>query len=157
MIEINAIYGGPAISKTERVSAANVMFSIIDEMPDATSGQCVTAFYERLRDDEDYVKAALIHLGYSTFYNIRRNSPAAQKKATKRAAQIRQTATKLAGAIRSAILLETVMPNGKPLAECTGKECAKFGGWLSKIAAKIRPADKVGAVLSEVQVRKLFA
>jgi hypothetical protein len=54
------------------------------------------------------------------------------------------------------VLLELVQPNGKPLRDCTGKECAKAGGWLSKIAAKIKPTQKVGDALSEKEVRALF-
>ena len=49
-----------------------------------------------------------------------------------------------------------IMPNGKPLRECTGKDCAKAGGWLSKLAKKVKPNQKVGDVLSEAQVKRLF-
>ena len=52
-------------------------------------------------------------------------------------------------------LLDLSMPNGKPLRDCTGSDCKKFGGWLGKIAAKVGARQKVGSVLSEAQVRKL--
>ena len=55
------------------------------------------------------------------------------------------------------VLLDmTILPNGKPLRDCTGKDCAKAGGWLGRIAAKIKPGDIVGAVLSEAEIKKLF-
>ena len=53
-------------------------------------------------------------------------------------------------------LLDFVMPNGKPLRSSTGKECADAGGWFAKIAKAVKPNQKVGAVLDEAQVRKLF-
>jgi hypothetical protein len=54
------------------------------------------------------------------------------------------------------VLLDMVMPSGKALRDSTGKDCAKAGGWLAKIAKAIKPSDVVGKVLSEAQIRKMF-
>jgi hypothetical protein len=54
------------IGKTEKV-----MVGLIDEKPNATDEELVSAFYERLRDDEDYIQAALKYLAYKTLNNIR--------------------------------------------------------------------------------------
>lgn len=56
----------------------------------------------------------------------------------------------------SLVLLDFILPNGKQLRDSTGKDCAKAGGWLIKIAKAVKPAQKVGEVLSEADVRKLF-
>jgi hypothetical protein len=44
--------------------------------------------------------------------------------------------------------------------DCTGEDCAKLGpamgAWLSRIAAEVKPRQKVGDVLSEDRVRELF-
>jgi len=58
-------------------------------------------------------------------------------------------------------LLDLIMPNGKMLRNCTGKECkqlsTKTSTWLAKIATKVKPTELVGAVLSEVQVHNLWS
>lgn len=54
------------------------------------------------------------------------------------------------------LLLDLVLPNGKALRDSTGNECAKAGGWFTKIASRIPPGKKVGKVLSEDQLRSLW-
>lgn len=51
------------------------------------------------------------------------------------------------------LLLEAIMPNGKPLRECTGRECRSMGGWLSEIGSKLKPSEVVGHKFSEDQVQ----
>ena len=54
------------------------------------------------------------------------------------------------------ILFDLIMPNGKKLPQCTGAECRTFGGWFTKLADKVPAKKKVGNVLSEGEVRKLY-
>ena len=58
--------------------------------------------------------------------------------------------------IKTIVLLELILPNGKALRDCTGKECAEAGGLFAKIASKVKPTEIVGVVLSEAEVRKLY-
>jgi hypothetical protein len=57
-------------------------------------------------------------------------------------------------------LLDMMMPNGKPLRQCTGLECARFsskiGAWLLRISKQIKPTDIVGDVMTEKQLRQLY-
>lgn len=52
-------------------------------------------------------------------------------------------------------LLDFIMPSGKTLRDSTGADCAKAGGWFTKIAGAVGARQRVGNVLSEEQVRKL--
>jgi hypothetical protein len=54
------------------------------------------------------------------------------------------------------VLLDLVMPNGKVLFDCTGRDCQHFGGWFVAIAKKVPPKAKVGDTLSEQQVFNLW-
>lgn len=58
------------------------------------------------------------------------------------------------------LLLDWIMPNGKPIGDCTGDEIRKFGRkvapWLTKIAARVKPAEIVRDVLTEADVRKMW-
>lgn len=53
-------------------------------------------------------------------------------------------------------LLEMVMPNGKPLGECTGADCVQLGGWFAKIGQRIQANQKIKDALSDKQVAKLL-
>lgn len=80
-------------------------------------------------------------------------------RATVRARAVEQTKTAIVEKIKTEariMLLDLTMANGKALRDCTGAECAKAGGWLSAVAAKVKPGQKVGAALSEADVRKLW-
>jgi hypothetical protein len=58
------------------------------------------------------------------------------------------------------ILLDWVLPNGKALRDCTGRECkqmsGKVGSWLQKISDRVKPTELVGSILQESDVRKLL-
>jgi hypothetical protein len=49
------------------------------------------------------------------------------------------------------------MPNGKALRDCTGRECDHFGGWFKRLATKVGPDKRVGDVLTEADVRAIYA
>jgi hypothetical protein len=55
------------------------------------------------------------------------------------------------------VLLDFVLPNGKKLRDCTGRECAAAGGWLLKVANHVGADAIVGDKLSETQLAKIFA
>jgi hypothetical protein len=54
------------------------------------------------------------------------------------------------------VLLDYMLPNGNMLRDSTFGECAEVGGWLSRLARKGQPGEKVGAVLSEDEVRAVW-
>ena len=55
------------------------------------------------------------------------------------------------------VLLDYVLPNGKMLRDSTFGECAEAGGWLTRLSKRGQAGDKVGAVLSEQDVRAIRA
>jgi hypothetical protein len=60
--------------------------------------------------------------------------------------------------IKTLALLDLVQPNGKKLRDCTGADVrafeAQMPSWFKAIAAKVKPEEIVGEVLSEAEVRK---
>jgi hypothetical protein len=58
------------------------------------------------------------------------------------------------------VLLDWILPNGKALRDCSGRECKEMSGrvgkWLGQIARRVKPREIVGDVLQEADVRKLF-
>lgn len=89
-------------------------------------------------------------------------TPRAERKAEKE-----KTAAAMKGKVEEAIkqkaqliLLDWVLPNGKALRDCTGRDCRQMsrtvGTWLQKVADRVKPTETVGSVLQESDVRKLF-
>jgi hypothetical protein len=54
------------------------------------------------------------------------------------------------------VLLDMIMPNNKPLRDCTGAECAAVGGWLAMVAARMAPSQIVGKVFEENDIRAML-
>jgi hypothetical protein len=54
------------------------------------------------------------------------------------------------------ILLDLILPNGKALRHCTGRDCRKAGGWYTLIANKIKPNEVVGNKFNEPAMRELW-
>lgn len=58
------------------------------------------------------------------------------------------------------MLMDLMMPNGRRLRNCTGRECTKLGSsvgrWLSLIGKSIEPTQRVGEALSEDKLHELY-
>lgn len=160
MIQLNAIYGGPAIGKTEKVNPVQVMVSLIDEMPDAKQDALVDAFYERLRDDEDYIKAALRYLAYNSLNNItntqRRNGPGARKRQEAARTAAAEMTAQMVEKIKRAAVLDLLLPNGKTARESTFADCKKAGGMWLKIGAMGKPQEIVGQKITDKQANAIW-
>lgn len=78
----------------------------------------------------------------------------------KTAAELKQRVEKAIEQKAQIILLDWVLPNGKALRDCTGRDCKQMsgqvGGWLRKISDRVKPTELVGKVLQEADVRKLY-
>lgn len=151
-MELNqGIYGAKRQS-WERNNARGLLIQIVEDNPDTDdetlfhifSAQCAPYFPEIVR--------------YWFANNLRALRPRApisagptvDRAVAKQAAQaVRARATKL-------VLLDFKLPNGKMLRDCTFSECAKAGGWLSKLSTKGQPGEIVGAVLTEKEVRAVW-
>lgn len=83
-----------------------------------------------------------------------------QAEREKTTAVLKERVEKTIEAKAQIMLLDWVLPNGKPLRDCTGRDCKQMsgmvGGWLQKIAQRVKPTQKVGDILKEDDVRKLF-
>jgi hypothetical protein len=88
----------------------------------------------------------------------RKQAAAAERE--KITAELTQKVEKVIEQKAQIILLDWVLPNGKALRDCTGRECkqmsGKVGTWLGEIAKRVKPTEVVGKVLQEADVRKLL-
>ncbi|MCX5495412.1 hypothetical protein OSH11_11900 [Kaistia dalseonensis] len=59
--------------------------------------------------------------------------------------------------IRSVILLDLVLPNGKALRDCTGAECIKAGGFFEAVGKSIKGSQVVDKHLTEADLQNIKA
>ena len=136
------------------VNPRELLRRIIDGKPKADEAKWRESFWKEIEDDKDYLQAIVEYwldnnLRSLSDPKLARRTHGLQKQA------ISSVKATVAQRIRTT-LLELKMPNGKTLGNCTGMECAKFGGWLTEVGNVVPASTKVADHLSEDEVRKLW-
>lgn len=152
--------------RQERENPLGLFISVIRDNPQADQslhrrnlrGLLLSPGYE---DFLDAVVDEWQRIKYSTAY--RAALPPTTKEIKERSARRNEAAAREEGAVKRAKaliggrLLDFVMPNGKPLRNCTGAECTQAGGFFSKIGKRVGPDSIVGDVLSEIDIAAMAA
>ncbi|MGP0085785.1 MAG: hypothetical protein ACLP0B_19490 [Steroidobacteraceae bacterium] len=136
-----------------------VIGSLRTEHPSAGDTRLVELLIDRLQSDQAALVAAARYLISTIIVPARAGLDAQLQKRTappeqkaRERAQVRTAASAVAARV---LLLNLVMPNGKPMRACSGEEMAGFGAGYARIAEKVGNA-LVGAVLDERQVQALM-
>lgn len=157
MIDIQAVYAGPMIHKTEKFNPTEVLVRLIDENPGASRDVVERLFIAEIEEDRDYRTPVLKYFFFNAWMGLH---PERRQKSRERnmlqKAELKQAAAENIQRIKRAVIIsELMMPNNKKVADCTGIEMAKFGKFGAKIG-KLVQRRKVGAVLSEQQLWKMY-
>jgi hypothetical protein len=151
-------------AKTERhYTAHDLLGEVLRDYPDATDTKRRAVFVSLARDN-DGIATQIIGAWFDRYNSRHRyDSETAQKRRDRREEQQERAqaraveAEKIASTVREMILLDMITPNGKKLRDLTGRECGELGGWFGKLAVKVKATQKVGTVLTEPQLRELWA
>lgn len=142
-----------------------LLTSLIRENPDKTRAEYLVAFEQRLRTpDYDTYLSAAIAKAFSLFFVSAdaaanpESVSAIDKKARDRSASRQADDDEVERLKMQMIsnLLDFLTPIGKPLRNCTGRECGRMQGFFGRVSEAIRADDKVGDVLSNGDLRELF-
>lgn len=157
---------GAKVQSWHHASPRNLLKRLIEENPKADKKALLKLMRAELLSEDgiDYLYAVIEYWFSNNYDSIskppekRRAERVVREKAVAKVAEVvRAKAIKVIEEKAQIMLLDMVkLPTGKTLRESTGKECAKAGGWLSRIAEKVKPGQMVGAALSEDEVRALF-
>lgn len=140
-----------------KASPRDLLKRVMEENARANEQKLQKIFADSVRQDEDYIDAIIEYWFANNYRSLVHKPPqATQAVKAERAARVEVVKKTIKAAATRMVLLEMILPNGKPLKDCTGKDCAKAGGWLAAIAGKVKPAQKVGLVLSEEDIWGLF-
>lgn len=152
------IYG----AKVQSWRAANprdLLKRLIDENPGSDRAGLLSLLRGQLKGDDaqDYLDSIIEYWFSNNYHSL--VGPAALTPET-----VRRESAKLDERVKQAIktaavrmvLMDLVLPNGKELRDCNAKDCKKAGGWLAKVASKLKPGQLVGQALSEKELRSLY-
>lgn len=142
----------------DRTNPRDLLIRVIEENPGAGEAGWLRLFNDAVDNHEDSGAYDKVMRGYWFANNVRSLSPVRKLSPQKRRARAMARTTAVA-AIKERIIsisLDFIMPNGKALRDNTGKDCAQVGGLCAKLVKRVKPNEKVGSVLSEAQLQKLF-
>lgn len=161
MTELNTGTYGAKRQSYRKASPRDLLKRLIEENARYSEKKLQNLFSATVREDEEQLDAIIEYWFANNYRSLVHKPPASPSvkaaKVAERTARVEVAKTIIKANATRMVLLDFVLPNGKPLRDATGKDCAKAGGWLSKIAASVKPGQKVGDVLSEAQVKKIFS
>lgn len=156
---------GAKVQSWKSANPRDLLRQIIEENRGADQPALLIMTRERLlaSDAIEHLEAVIEYWFANNYRSLVSEKPApavkAKTKAVK-AAAVAAVKTKVKERIvaeAQAMLLDIVtLPSGKSLRDSTGKDCAKAGGWLSRIAEKVGANQRVGKALSEAEVRQVW-
>lgn len=148
---------GAKVQSWRKDNPRNLLKRMIEESPKKSKDKLLREFNDYVRSPAgmEYLDA-IIEYWFSNNWHSLAEKPDIKGAAAAREARTAQFKSTIKTRAVEMVFLDFNMPNGKALRDCTGAECKRAGGWFAKIAAKIKPAEKVGNVLSEQDLRNLF-
>jgi hypothetical protein len=141
---------GASTAKTLEPDIYEVLREIMDDHPKANKSRLRKLYVDAVKNDPDLNDAFI----EAFFENVLAVLTRARSKSKKRKRMMREEKQKQQAKHIDRFVMSYVMPNGKPLKECTFGEVATFGARFSKLSAMGKPDEIVGQVLSQKQVRE---
>jgi hypothetical protein len=74
---------------------------------------------------------------------------------SQKAKDVAQAKETIKAVIRKILLLDTIMPNGKPLRECAKEDLSGLRGDIAKIEAQMKPGQIVGNVFTDDDLKTI--
>ena len=158
---------GTTGAKRQSWHAANprdLLKQLVERHPNWNKERLLREFTDNVVDNRKYMDAIIEYWFANNYHSLveRPPQPSAHKARKERSVGALTMEIEAAVERKAEIkLLEMIMPNGKPLRDCTGGECiklsSKIGGWLLRISKRVSKNQTVGEALNETQVRELYS
>lgn len=156
-LEINRGTHGAKRASFQKTSYRDIALKLLLANPDEEVEDIAEEFVVALLADRDALTSLAIYgLANVKASIVRPVAPVTRRSvAPTRERVIEREATKITKRIVEN-LLDFPMPGGKTLAQSTGAECTKAGGWLVKVGKRVGPRGIVGDMLSNAELKKLL-
>lgn len=135
----------------DKVHYRDLALRLCEENPGESIENLAELFLDQLKRYPAYMHSIAIYVMANTRASLvpRTGSSGSDLGVEKRV--IRKVASKVMNK-----LMSLQLPSGKTLAESTGEECIRLGGWFGNIGRCIGAKDIVGEKLSEGDLEKLW-
>lgn len=132
----------------------SILIKLIAENPHETMQDeeaILELLWEAVKGDEEQLRSICDYWGTNNYRSIVYKADP-QKRLARREA-IEREKKSIASRI---ILMDWQTPSGKLLRDCTKQDCKRVGGWLVRVADKMKPRQTVGQAFSEKQLKALL-
>ena len=153
-------------SRRRRIEGRELVAKLRVDFPNDTPDETAKRFIERNRaaflfEDKAQEAGVLDIVRDGVVANIK------LKRKMRPRQEIQQAASKLKAGMATKLieqvatgalairLLDFKMPDGKPLAEWTGAQCKRFGGFFFEVGKRLNPRDHVGQHLDEDELQSI--
>lgn len=146
---------GAKVQSWRRANPRNLLRCLMEENPKSGKDEIFRKFRSELkgRNRDDLISSIVEYWLTNNYHSL---IPKDKTSREKRRSDIDQMKSSMKVNAVKMVLMDLPMFNGKRLRDCTGKDCRKAGGWLTKIASMINAKDIVGQVMSESDLRRIF-
>lgn len=147
--------GAAVVRRTAHKNIMELLASIAMADPTADNEQRFRKWSEAIKEDENYLQAALRH----TFTNL--NNVLEKGAGTQHELQTKREKPALIQTlkerVRAVVILDFIMPNGKQLRDCRADYVKRCNGGFAKLVAKLKPNQIVGQAITDEEAQKLWS
>lgn len=156
MLEMQGRKGASFIQKHRLANPREWITRLYEDNPQDSREVLFNKFSEMLKEDEEAQRTVDWYFFVNMYEYIATSRNTKFTYGNKRPRSVRRAeAQNLKEAIAKVVLLDLILPSGKLLRQATFSECAKAGGWFTKISKLGKPQQIVGKVLSEDRLRAI--
>lgn len=160
MLSFETRQGSAAMMRSAHTNPMEILARLVEASPRASDEILFLQWAEAMKKDDDLLLAALRH----TFTNLRsaltrsavlreRQSPEQRQVEN---AKIKAEVSKKVDAVKSIVLLNLLLPNGKAARYSTFADAGRAGGFWTKVSKLGKPQQIIGQVVTEEQLRALL-
>jgi hypothetical protein len=144
--------GAAVVRRTSPKNIMELLIGIIESDPTADTDRLFRLWSEAVKEDDDYLSAALRH----TFTNLHHAIETGRKprqRGQRSATEQRTAINAIKAQVRQAIILDFVMPNGKKLRDCRVDYVKRCNAGFDRLLTGLKPNDIVGKKLTDKQAQ----
>jgi len=162
MLEINTGVTGAKRQSWRRANPRDVLKRLLDKSPELTEEQAELECWEIIHKDVSQMRTVYEYWFANNFHSLMHPRPLRQSGASSRLSrrmheQIEEHIEEKVEEKFQIILLDMELPTGKQLRASTREELLECGGWMQRVAERLKPNQTVGqAGISEQQLRELY-
>jgi hypothetical protein len=147
---------GAKRSSWKKLHFRDLALKVCEQHRDADVEQLATLFLNELEQYPGYMESIAVYIMANVRSSLAPRSGRSGRSGRVIPSSLAGIEQRVVAKTAARVLMKLIMPNGKTLAQSTGAECKRAGGWLVAVGEKIGDRGVVGKKLKEQDLLKLF-